>query len=251
MQPPIKRWHKLRKLSEIIPQDDVTKPFFRWPEPIKYKDRTGNDREFTQQNALALADTLASVLHLREPPNDISARYNNLPSVKGITSQSTKDGRSSISLGRNKALRVPEVLAHEMAHAGQGVFSGSFITADPVTWNDLKVHKRIWAVDRAAAAIPDTLHNILGSPVGKTGGTVEKFPEVVSRAYGAIERAGNAYRPYELDEQRDSVQADIKRLPLLRDMLEIFVGSPEYKRMQYLLTPKLPSAGVADAVIRR
>lgn len=250
-QNPPKNRHRLRLMSEMPLRDDPGQSGFRWPEPIAYKDRSGNSRQFTQQNARALADTLASVLHLRDMPKDISAVYNNRPNVKGWTLQDVTDGSSNVTLGRNQAMRVPEVLAHEMAHTGQGVISGSHYTADPVTLSDLKTHKRLRDISYAAVDLPDTLTNMLGSPVGETGGSIEKFPEVVSRAYGAIERAGNVYRPHELDAQRDSVQADIKRLPLLRDMLEVFVGSPEYERMRYLLTPKLPSGGVADAVRRR
>ena len=56
---------------------------------------------------------------------------------------------------------------------------------------------------------------------------------------------------YGLDEQRDNVSKMAKETPLLREMLDVFVSSPDYERMKWLAKPKLPRAGVADAVRRK
>lgn len=240
MQPPKK---KLKSISEGT----------KWPEPIRYKDRSGQERDFTQGNARALGDTLASVLGLHAAPDEIEAWYRGreMDGVAGaLRRQRSGSGEvtgRSIILNRRDAERIPEVLAHEMGHVGDVDGSWWPRVMDP---RDERA-QRVGSIYNKAHYMPDSTKNMFGLPIGQTGGNGEKFPEVVSRTYGAIERAGNTYRPAELDAQRDSLSADAEQMPLIRDMLDVFVSAPEYERMKWLAKPKLPKAGVADAVRRK
>ncbi len=240
MQPPKK---KLKNISEGM----------AWPEPVRYKDRSGQDRDFTQNNARALGDTLTSVLGLHAAPDEIEAWYSGreMDGVAGaLRRQRSRSGEvtgRSIILNRRDAERIPEVLAHEMGHVGDVDGSWWPRAVDP---RDERA-RRVGDIHDRARDMPDSTRNMFGIPTGNAGGSGEKFPEVVSRTYGAIERAGNTYRPAELDAQRDSLAQDIKAMPLVKDLLDVFVSAPEYERMKWLSKPKLPSGGVADAVRRR